>query len=52
VEARKAAGKLSVVHMNGEALSETTLNNRINRYNYTSTFQQYIQGSFCLLATD
>ena len=32
--------------MNGEALPETTLNNRINRYNYTSTLQKYTQGSF------
>jgi hypothetical protein len=52
VEARKAAGKFSVVRMNGEILSETKLNNRINRYNYTSSFRPYIQGRFCLFTAD
>ncbi|KAN0102809.1 Ankyrin repeat-containing domain protein [Hyaloscypha variabilis] len=43
VEARKAAGKFSVVRMNGEILSETKLNKRINRHSYTSSFRPYIQ---------
>ncbi|KAE8441125.1 hypothetical protein EG329_005837 [Mollisiaceae sp. DMI_Dod_QoI] len=43
LESRKAAGKFSVVRMNGEILSETRLRKRINRYSYTSSFRPYIQ---------
>ncbi len=52
LEARKAAGKFSVVRMNGEILSETKLNKRINRHSYTSSFRPYIQCRFCIFTAD